>query len=117
MAPISCIIYSIYEKWPDRKCQLYFGCRSTRDVFYLEEFEELAKKHPNFKVHYALSEPGEEERWEGETGFIHLSVDKWMDDQARKQAFLCGPPPMIDAVTEVLAAKHLQEDEIFYDKF
>ena len=117
MAPISCIIHSIYEKWPDRKCQLYFGCRSTRDVFYLPEFEELAQKHPNFKVHYALSEPSEEGHWEGDTGFIHLSVDRWMDDQARKQAFLCGPPPMIDAVTEVLTAKHLQEEEIFYDKF
>jgi Na+-transporting NADH:ubiquinone oxidoreductase subunit F len=117
MAPISCIIHTLYDKWPDRKCQLYFGCRSTRDVFYLEEFQELAKKHPNFQVHYGLSEPSEEDNWEGDTGFIHLSVDKWMDDKAHKQAFLCGPPPMIDAVTEVLTAKHLQDEEIFYDKF
>ncbi len=117
MAPISCIIHSIYEKWPERKCQLYFGCRSTRDVFYLEQFKELEKKHPNFKVHYALSEPREDDQWEGDTGFIHLSVDKWMDDKAHKQAFLCGPPPMIEAVTEVLKTKNLPDESIFYDKF
>ncbi len=117
MAPISSIIRSTYERWPDRRCQLYFGCRSMRDVFYLEDFEKLAKDHPNFKVHYALSEPGEEDKWEGDTGFIHLSVDKWLDPRDRKQAFLCGPPPMIEAVTEVLKAKNLADEDIFYDKF
>jgi Na+-transporting NADH:ubiquinone oxidoreductase subunit F len=117
MAPISCIIHSIYERWPDRKCELYFGCRSTKDVFYLDHFKELAKEHPNFEIHYALSEPSEEEGWSGETGFIHLSVDKWVDPQSQKQAFLCGPPPMIDAVTEVLLEKNLETEEIFYDKF
>jgi len=117
MAPISCIIHSIYERWPDRKCQLYFGCRSKRDVFYLEHFEKLSEEHPNFKVHYALSEPSEEDNWSGETGFIHLSVDKWLDASDHKQAFLCGPPPMIEAVTEVLKDKNLEDEDIFYDKF
>lgn len=117
MAPISCIIHSVYEQWPDRKVSLYFGCRSKRDVFYLDGFVDLAKKHPNFEIHYALSEPGEDDAWEGETGFIHLSADKWVSPQSQKQAFLCGPPPMIDAVTEVLETKNLDTEQIFYDKF
>jgi len=55
-------------------------------------------------VVYALSDKlGKDEKWDGETGFIHLSVDKYLEPGVRRQAFLCGPPPMIEAVTRVMA--------------
>ncbi|HUX39265.1 MAG TPA: 2Fe-2S iron-sulfur cluster binding domain-containing protein [Rectinemataceae bacterium] len=118
MAPMKDIIYSIYEKWPDRSVWLFFGCRGTRDVFYLDEYRELAKQHPNFKIKYALSDPLKDgEKWDGETGFIHLSVDKHIQGDTPRQAFLCGPPPMIDAVMKILNDKGLPEKEVFYDKF
>jgi Na+-transporting NADH:ubiquinone oxidoreductase subunit F len=118
MAPMKNIIYSLYDRWPERKCWLFFGCRSTADVFYLKEFQELAAKHPNFHVVYALSDPVKaDEQWDGETGFIHLSVDKYLESSIRRQAFLCGPPPMIEAVTRVLQEKKLRPEDIFYDKF
>ncbi len=118
MAPMKNIIYTLYDRWPDRSCWLFFGCRTTKDVFYLERFQELAKKHPNFHVVYALSdELGPEETWDGETGFIHLGCDKLLEAGVARQAFLCGPPPMIDAVTRVLEEKGIAEDDIFYDKF
>ncbi|UCF96058.1 MAG: 2Fe-2S iron-sulfur cluster binding domain-containing protein [Spirochaetaceae bacterium] len=118
MAPISNIIHTIYQTWPDRPCWLFFGCRTTKDVFYLDKFKKLAEKHPNFKVIYGLSDPlEEEEQWEGDTGFIHLSVDKRLSVELARQAFLCGPPPMIEAVTEVLKEKGLRNEDIFYDKF
>jgi len=116
MAPMRNIIYTLYHKWPDRVCWLFFGCRTTKDIFYLDQFQELAKKHPNFHVVYALSDALEEgEVWDGETGFIHLSVDKYLEPGVRRQAFLCGPPPMIEAVTRVLEEKGAEE--IFYDEF
>jgi Na+-transporting NADH:ubiquinone oxidoreductase subunit NqrF len=78
----------------------------------------LAKKYPNFKPIYALSDPLQPgEAWDGEKGFIHLAVDKYLDAGIRRQAFLCGPPLMIEAVTKILAAKGLKPDDIFYDKF
>ncbi len=118
MAPMANIIHSIYKRWPDRRCYLFFGCRATRDVFYLDGFNDLAKKHPNFKVVYALSDQlGPDEKWDGDTGFIHLSVDKHLVGKARRQAFLCGPPPMIEAVISILEAKKLKSEDIFYDKF
>lgn len=118
MAPMKNIIYSVYDRWPDRSLWLFFGCRGTRDIFYLDEFKKLAEKHPNFHVVYALSDPLEEgETWDGETGFIHLAVDKHLQEGVKRQAFLCGPPPMIDAVMEVLRDKGLRERDIFYDKF
>ena len=118
MAPMKNIIYSLYDQWPDRHCWLFFGCRTTDDIFYLDEFKKLAEKHPNLHVVYALSEQKDGgEQWDGETGFIHLSVDKYLDPEMKRQAFLCGPPLMIEAVTRVLEEKGLKEKDIFYDKF
>ncbi|MBW8016297.1 MAG: 2Fe-2S iron-sulfur cluster binding domain-containing protein [Planctomycetes bacterium] len=117
LAPMKNIIFSIYDKWPDRSCWLFFGCRGTGDIFYLKEFKELAKKHPNLHVVYALSEPEEGADWSGETGFVHLPVDKMLEPDLERQAFLCGPPLMIEAVTRVLEDKGIASDDIFYDKF
>jgi Na+-transporting NADH:ubiquinone oxidoreductase subunit F len=118
MAPMKNIIHSLYRKWPDRKCWLFFGCRTTKDVFYLKAFHELAEKHPSLRVVYALSDELESgEAWDGETGFIHLAADKHLEAGVRRQAFLCGPPPMIEAVMSVLTEKGMQEKDIFYDKF
>ncbi len=94
IAPIRNIIYTIYSQWPDRSCWLFFGCRATRDVFYLEEFEELAKKHSNLHVVYALSdELDKDEKWDGEIGFIHLPADKYLESGVRRPAVHCRPPP------------------------
>ncbi len=118
MAPMKNIIHTLYNRWPDRKCTLFFGCRTIEDVFCLEEFKALAVEHPNFTVVYALSDPSEsDDGWDGETGFIHLALDKHLEPNMPRQAFLCGPPPMIDAVTGVLLEKGLKEEYIFYDKF
>jgi Na+-transporting NADH:ubiquinone oxidoreductase subunit F len=116
IAPMRNIILTLYDKWPERVCWLFFGCRTTRDIFYLEEWEQFSKEHPNFHVVYALSDELEkDEKWDGETGFIHLSVDKHIESDVPRQAFLCGPPLMIEAVTRVLKEKGT--DDIFYDEF
>ncbi|NOY08318.1 MAG: 2Fe-2S iron-sulfur cluster binding domain-containing protein [Spirochaetes bacterium] len=118
MAPIASIIDSIYNRWPERTCYLFFGCRTTGDVFYLDRFKKMAEKYPNFKVCYALSDPlKEDEDWDGDTGFIHLSVDKRLPKNLDLQTFLCGPPPMIEAVQEVLKNKGYNPEDAFYDKF
>jgi Na+-transporting NADH:ubiquinone oxidoreductase subunit F len=118
MAPMKNIIYTIYHRWPERPCWLFFGCRTTHDIFYLERFEELAREFPNLHVAYALSdELGPDERWDGETGFVHLAVDKCLEPGVARQAFLCGPPPMIAAVTRVLEEKGMKSEDVFYDEF
>lgn len=118
MAPIKNIIFSVYDQWPDRSVYLFFGCRSTKDIFYMDMFGEMSKKHPHFKVIYALSDPlEEEEKWDGETGFIHLSVEKHLEPNPSHQAFMCGPPPMIEAANEVFKGKKLKDENIFSDTF
>ncbi len=118
MAPMKNIIHTLYDRWPDRSCWLFFGFRTTEDIFCLREFEELAARHPNFHVVYALSDSlGPEEQWDGETGFIHIAADKHLEPHVRRQAFLCGPPLMIEAVKRVLEEKGLQPQDVFYDEF
>jgi len=118
MAPLKNIVFTAETRWPDRKIKLFFGARTTKDIFYLDMFKELMVEHPNLQVHYALSDPlAPDEIWDGETGFVHLSVNKFLEDNADRQAFLCGPPPMIDAVTRILKDKGARDEDIFYDKF
>ncbi|MHC4517959.1 MAG: FAD-binding oxidoreductase [Planctomycetota bacterium] len=118
MAPMKNLILSILDTIPGKPVWLFFGCRGTADIFYLDMYEELAEKHPQFNVVYALSDMKEGEQWDGKTGFIHLSVDECLSDDLRPhQAFLCGPPLMIEAVTEVLLDKNMKPERIFYDKY
>jgi len=117
MAPMKSIIYSVLKRQPERSVKFFFGCRTTSDIFYLEEFRKLEEKHPGLKVVYALSDLQPDEDWDGETGFIHLSVDKFLEPGKKRQAFLCGPPPMIEAVTEVLQEKGMSPSDWFYDEF
>lgn len=118
MAPMKSIIYSIYDRCPDRSCWLFFGCRTTKDIFYLDEFKQLADKHPGFHVIYALSDKlGHDQSWDGDTGFIHLAVDKYLETNIKRQAFLCGPPLMIEATMKVLEQKGIVPQDIFYDEF
>lgn len=117
MAPMKSIILSQLEKNPDRKITLFFGCRAVKDIFYYDMFEEMKKKHPNFDHVYALSALDEGDEWGGPTGFIHLHVDKMIDEEMKKQAFLCGPPMMVEAVTQVLRDKGVKKKNIAYDDF
>lgn len=117
LAPIKSIIHYVYKRWPERKVWLFFGARTVQDVFYLEEFETLAKEYPALHVCYALSEMEPSEAWDGPTGFIHESVAARLPEGPNRQAFLCGPPPMVEATIEVLRSKQVGEDKVFYDKF
>jgi Na+-transporting NADH:ubiquinone oxidoreductase subunit F len=117
MAPMKSIILTQLEKNPERPIQLYFGCRAVKDIFYLDMFEEVARRNPNFRQIYALSALDEGDKWEGPTGFIHLHIDKNLDEGRRRQAFLCGPPRMVEAATNVLRAKGVKKREIMFDDF
>ena len=105
------------EKGIERKTTFLFGVRSTEDLFIVDELKELENKMPNFKFIPTISRPDPNQKWDGETGFVHLAADKHLDPGVKRQAFLCGPPPMIEAVTVVLKEKGIAADDIFYDEF
>jgi len=117
VAPIKSILTYLFEKGTNRNITYFFGARAVKDLYFYQECLELEKTHPNFRFVPALSDMDPGDKWDGETGFIHLVIDKLIDDAENKEAYLCGPPVMIDAVIDVLLNKDIDEDDIFYDKF
>ena len=117
MAPIWSLLNSMAERGIDRKATYYYGARTRRDLFYLSELAALEERLPNFHFVPALSEADPGDGWDGETGLVTEVVDRREGDLADYEAYLCGPPPMIDAAISLLQAKGCGEARIFYDKF
>ena len=117
MAPIWSLLTSMAESNVGRNATYYYGARTRKDLFHLNEMRELAERLENFRFVPALSEPAPEDDWEGETGLITDVVDRLESDLSSHEAYLCGPPPMIDAAIGTLQAKGCGEARIFYDKF
>ncbi|MFQ5681084.1 MAG: NADH:ubiquinone reductase (Na(+)-transporting) subunit F [Candidatus Omnitrophota bacterium] len=117
MAPIRSILLHLKEKGMPRRVMYFFGARKKRDLFYTEELFALSREFPNFRYIPALSEPDPEDNWTGETGLITHTVEKFVESGIYGEAYLCGPPPMIDASVKVLNKKGVEEMHIYYDKF
>ena len=117
MAPIKSILLDMEQRGIQRKATYFFGARSKRDLFLLDKMRELEEKMPNFKFVPALSEPLEEDNWEGEVGLITDVVRRMVEEAPSSEAYLCGSPGMIDACIKVLHELKVPEENIFYDKF
>jgi Na+-transporting NADH:ubiquinone oxidoreductase subunit F len=122
MAPLrSHILHQLEGINSGRKISFWYGARSVKEMFYHEEFTDLAKRYDNFTYHVALSSPEKEDDWKGLTGFVHIHlIDSYLkdhEDPTEIEYYLCGPPPMIDAVIESLYELGVEDDMIFYDKF
>ena len=77
----------------------------------------MERKLPNFKFVPALSEPDPTDEWEGQTGLITYVVVRHEDDLSETEAYLAGPPPMIDAAIPVLEKLGVDEEHVYFDKF
>lgn len=117
MAPIKSILNDMAERGLERNAVYFFGARSVRDLFLVEEMKELEKKLYNFTFAPALSGPQPDENWKGETGLITEVLDRHLKSGENVEAYLCGSPGMIDATKGVLTGRGVPEELIYYDKF
>lgn len=120
MAPIKSILLDMKEKNITRNAVYFFGARSKRDLFLLDEMKKLEKDLANFKFIPSLSNPEPEDKWEGETGLITETVKKYIKntEDIEREAYLCGSPGMINACVDVLVNDcGLKKELIYYDKF
>jgi len=118
MAPLWSVLNSMAERGIERKATYYYGARTRKDLFYLDRLQQLEERLPGFRFVPALSMATAEDEWEGETGLITEVLGRNLEaGQKQMQAYLCGPPPMIDAAIPVLVSKGIGEDRIFFDKF
>ena len=122
MAPMRSHIFDQFRRLnTNRSVSFWYGARSLREAFYVEDFDAIASEHTNFKWHLALSEPLPEDEWTGKTGFIHqVLYDNYLKDhQAPEDVeyYLCGPPMMLQACMDMLDSLGVEQDNILFDDF
>lgn len=122
MAPMrSHIFHELETVQTHRKMTFWYGARSKSEMFYDDQFKALEDHHDNFSYHVALSEPQPEDNWTGMTGYIHQCLYehylKDHPDPTEIEYYLCGPPPMIDAVCTTLDDLGVEPEMIAFDKF
>jgi Na+-transporting NADH:ubiquinone oxidoreductase subunit F len=104
-----------------RRMSFWYGARSKREMFYVEDFDHLQAEHGNFQWHVALSDPLPEDEWTGYTGFIHeVLYEQYLKDHPAPEDceyYLCGPPMMNAAVIKMLEGLGVERDNILLDDF
>ena len=117
MAPILSLLRTMAERGLSRKATFFYGARTKKDLCFEAELHELEERLPDFRYIPALSEPGNDEEWDGETGLITDVVKRHASDLRGAHAYVCGPPPMVEAALPLLATLGVEERRIYYDKF
>ncbi len=122
MAPLRSHIFELFKNMnTDCKVSYWYGGRSVRELFYLNDFHELEKNHPNFKLNIALSEPQPEDNWTGMKGFIHqVLLEEYLSKHPAPEDceyYICGPPMMLKAVTDMLSSLGVEPENIAFDDF
>ena len=122
MAPMRAQIFDqLLRLNSKRKITFWYGARSLREMFYVDEFNKLDNDNENFSWHVALSDPLPDDNWEGKTGFIHqVLFDNYLKDHPAPEDceyYLCGPPMMNKAVIEMLLDLGVEPENIALDDF
>ncbi|GGE65373.1 phenol hydroxylase P5 protein [Streptosporangium jomthongense] len=113
-----CMILDLLEQGDDRQIVLFQGARNVEELYNRELFEGLARDHDNFIYVPALSQAEEDAGWQGFKGYVHDAAKAHFDGRfSGRKAYLCGPPPMIDAAITALMQGRLFERDIFMEKF
>ena len=123
MAPILSLLRSMAERGIHRKATFFYGARGQRDLFFEEELRAIAEKLPNFTYIPALShhdpnhgDPNHGD-WDGENGLITDVVKRLTGSLAGAHAYVCGPPPMVEAALPLLETLGVEDKRVYYDKF
>lgn len=122
MAPMRSHIFDQLRRLKSkRKMTFWYGARSKREMFYVEDFDMLARENDNFKWHVALSDPLPEDNWTGYTGFIHnVLYENYIKNHPAPEDceyYMCGPPVMNAAVIKMLLDNGVEPENILLDDF
>jgi propane monooxygenase reductase component len=117
MAPILSLLRSMAERGIGRPATYYYGARSRLDLCFESELRALEQALPAFRYIPALSDAAAGDSWDGETGLITDVVRRHETDLKRAHAYVCGPPPMVEAAVALLERLGVPDKRIYYDKF
>ena len=112
------MILDLLDAGDEREITLLYGARSKTELYYAALFVDLAERHANFEYLAALSESEDGDAWDGPRCFVHELAEQRFDGKfSGHKAYLCGPPPMVDACITSLMQGRLFEEHIFMENF
>jgi Na+-transporting NADH:ubiquinone oxidoreductase subunit F len=122
MAPMRSHIFDQFKRLKtDRKVSFWYGARSVREMFYVEDFDMIQRENPNFEWHVALSDPQPGDNWTGKTGFIHnVLFEEYLKNHPAPEDcefYMCGPPIMNQSVINMLLSLGVEREDIMLDDF
>ena len=122
MAPMRSHIFDQLKRLHSkRKISFWYGARSKREMFFVEDFDQLAAENPNFEWHVALSDALPEDDWKGYKGFIHnVLFEEYLKNHPAPEDceyYMCGPPIMNQSVINMLVNLGVDREDIMLDDF
>jgi Na+-transporting NADH:ubiquinone oxidoreductase subunit F len=122
MAPMRSHIFDQLRRLKSkRKMTFWYGARSKREMFYVEDFDMLARENDNFEWHVALSDPLPDDNWDGYKGFIHnVLFEEFIKNHPAPEDcefYMCGPPIMNSSVIKMLLDNGVEPENIMLDDF
>ncbi len=122
MAPMRSHIFDQLKRIKtNRKISFWYGARSLKEMFYQDEFDQLAREHPNFTWHVALSDAQPEDNWTGYTGFIsNVLYENYLKNHKAPEDcefYMCGPPMMTKSTIDMLHSLGVEDENILLDNF
>ncbi len=116
-APILSMLDYLKSQDSKRRMVYFFGAKTEKDLYFTEKLEKLQKEFADFTYIPVISQPEEGSKWKGKTGYVMPYLKDYISDPEKTEAYLCGSPGMIDAVTKELHALKITDDKIYYDSF
>ncbi len=133
MAPLRSHLFHLFHtlKTTDRKVSFWYGGRTRRELFYIEQFREIEKEFPNFRFYVALDNPLPEDNWQvkesmeaegdGFKGYIMpVVMEQYLNNHPEPEEieyYFCGPPLMNASVIKALDELGVPEENIAFDDF
>jgi len=134
MAPLRSHLFHLFhtEKWRDSKVSYWYGGRTRRELFYMQDFADIEKEFDNFKFYVALDNPLPEDNWsikkdihdeeaDGFKGYVmQVLFEEYLKNHPAPEEieyYYCGPPMMAKSIMEKLDALGVPEENIAFDDF
>ncbi len=116
-APLKSMVEHSLAKDESRPMHLFWGVRALRDLYLPDLPKKWADDHDNVSFTPVLSDPVDEDQWQGETGWVHEAVLKAFPDLGAYDIYIGGPPVMVDACRDAFLAAGASMDHMFSDSF
>ena len=115
LAPLISMLTDLAQKGDQRAVSLFFGARTRAELYHLKRIGRLCDMSSQLEFVPVVEHP--DLGWRGEVGFVTEAVERRMPSLRGYDAYLCGPPSMVEAARELVLRLGVREPNVYYDAF